>query len=252
MSWARIALETSTRPSSSSAIAASTSPMPMPPYRSPTVMPNRSALRSASHDASGNSSVSSQWRALGASSRSATSRASFRSACWSSFSANGSGPASLVDIPDRVVRVLVASRERARWRRPSGQGRAPQRVDLGLGKPRAQVASPRLQVVEQQPAVRAHLRLLGKGAGVLRFDAGAVVVVAGAVDHEPREAHRRERVERFGRGQPHERALPVAVAATYRAPAPSERVRVQPAAHLVVRTRPDDHPGFGEEYVRHL
>ena len=43
-------------------------------------MPNSSALRIASHDACGNSSVSSQWRAIGASSRSATSRASSRSA----------------------------------------------------------------------------------------------------------------------------------------------------------------------------
>ena len=65
ISWARIALDTSTRPSSSRTIAASMSPMPMPPYCSPMVMPNRSALRSASHDASGNSSVSSQWRAFG-------------------------------------------------------------------------------------------------------------------------------------------------------------------------------------------
>ncbi len=51
MSWARIALETSARASSSRTIAASMSPMPMPPYCSPTVMPNRSALRNASHDA---------------------------------------------------------------------------------------------------------------------------------------------------------------------------------------------------------
>ena len=60
MSWARIALETSARASSSRTIAASMSPMPMPPYCSPIVMPKRSAWRIASHDACGNSSVSSQ------------------------------------------------------------------------------------------------------------------------------------------------------------------------------------------------
>ncbi len=68
------------------------SPIPMPPYRSSTVMPNRSAFRSASQEPCGNSSVSSQCRAFGASSRSATSRARARSACWSSVSANGSAP----------------------------------------------------------------------------------------------------------------------------------------------------------------
>src|SRR4249920_1452876 len=188
MSWARIALETSARASSSRAIAASMSPMPMPPYCSPTVMPNRSALRNASHDASGNSSVSSQCRALGARSRSATSRASFRSACWSSSSANGSVPAALVDIPDRVVRVLVGSCERARRRGASVEGLAPQRVYLGLRESCTQAAGPRPEVVEQQPPVPAHPRLLPERARVLRLDAGAVVVVPGAVDHETGEA----------------------------------------------------------------
>ena len=56
------------------------SPMPMPPYCSPMVTEKSSARRSASSDDSANSSVSSQWAAFGASSRSATSRASFRSA----------------------------------------------------------------------------------------------------------------------------------------------------------------------------
>ncbi len=92
VSWARIALDTSTRASSSRTIAASMSPIPIPPYCSPIVMPNSSALRIASHEPWGNSSVSSQCRALGARSRSATSRASARSACWSSVSANGSAP----------------------------------------------------------------------------------------------------------------------------------------------------------------
>ena len=80
ISWAKMALDTSTRASSSSTIAASTSPIPIPPKRSSTVIPNRSALRSASHEPSGNSSVSSQCRAWGARSRSATSRASARNA----------------------------------------------------------------------------------------------------------------------------------------------------------------------------
>ncbi len=47
MSWARIALDTSARASSSSTIAASMSPRPAPPHRSPIVMPNSSALRIA-------------------------------------------------------------------------------------------------------------------------------------------------------------------------------------------------------------
>ena len=94
VSWARIALDTSTRASSSSTIAASMSPRPMPPYSSPIVIAKRSYFLSASHEACGNSSVSSQWRALGSSSRSATSRASARSAAWSSVSANGSDPSA--------------------------------------------------------------------------------------------------------------------------------------------------------------
>ena len=43
VSWARIALDTSARASSSRTIAASMSPIPMPPYCSSMVMPNRSA-----------------------------------------------------------------------------------------------------------------------------------------------------------------------------------------------------------------
>ena len=55
-----MALDTSTRAISSRTMAASTSPMPMPPYSSPTVTVNSSARRRASSDASANSSVSSQ------------------------------------------------------------------------------------------------------------------------------------------------------------------------------------------------
>ena len=43
MSWARMALDTSARASSSSTMAASTSPRPAPPHSSPTVIPNRPA-----------------------------------------------------------------------------------------------------------------------------------------------------------------------------------------------------------------
>ena len=92
MSWARIALDTSARPSSSSTIAASMSPSPAPPHRSPMVMLNSSALRIASQAHCGNSSVSSPCRAIGARSRSATSRASWRNAARSSVSANGFVP----------------------------------------------------------------------------------------------------------------------------------------------------------------
>ena len=85
-SWHKIALDTSTRAISSRTMAASTSPMPMPPYSSPTVTVNSSARRRASSEASANSSVSSQPGAWGAMSRSATSRASLRSAARSSSS----------------------------------------------------------------------------------------------------------------------------------------------------------------------
>ena len=85
-SWQRMALETSTRAISSRTMAASTSPIPMPPNSSATVTVKRSARRSASSDASANSSVSSQPAAWGAMSRSATSRASFRRAARSSLS----------------------------------------------------------------------------------------------------------------------------------------------------------------------
>src|SRR6516162_2974633 len=92
ISWARIALDTSARASSSNTIAASMSPRPAPPHFSPIVMPNSSAFRMPSHAHCGNSSVSSPWRAIGASSCSATSRASWRSAAWSSVSAKGFVP----------------------------------------------------------------------------------------------------------------------------------------------------------------
>src|SRR5437763_5578313 len=85
-----MALDTSTRDSSSSTMVDSTSPIPMPPNSSPVVMPNRSEDLSTSHEWYGNSSVSSQCDARGASSRSARSRASLRSDAWSSVSANGS------------------------------------------------------------------------------------------------------------------------------------------------------------------
>ena len=85
-SWHKIALDTSTRAISSRTMAASTSPMPIPPYASPTVTVNSSARRNASREASANSSVSSQPGAWGAMSRSATSRASLRSAARSSSS----------------------------------------------------------------------------------------------------------------------------------------------------------------------
>ena len=104
MSWARMALDTSARASSSSTMAASTSPRPAPPHSSPTVIPKRSACLNASHEACGNSSVSSQCWARGASSRSATSRANLRSVAWSSVSANGSMPDTRVSVPSGAAR----------------------------------------------------------------------------------------------------------------------------------------------------
>ncbi len=85
-SWQRMALDTSTRAISSRTMAASMSPMPMPPNSSATVTVKRSARRRASREASANSSVSSHPAAWGAMSRSATSRASFRRADLSSLS----------------------------------------------------------------------------------------------------------------------------------------------------------------------
>src|SRR5262249_58798786 len=106
------------------------------------------------------------------------------------------------------VSVLVRSCERA-WRRGPGVERlAPEPWDLRLGKSRVQVAGPRPEVVEQQTTVPADPWLLAEGARVLSFDAHAVVLVAGAVDHEPGEPDGCERVERLGRREPHQRALP--------------------------------------------
>src|SRR5438105_3335009 len=81
-----MAEETSARASSSRTIVPSTSVSPAPPNSSPTVTPNRPASAMAFQESCGNSSVSSQWDARGASSRSATSRASLRSADCSSVS----------------------------------------------------------------------------------------------------------------------------------------------------------------------
>ena len=80
MSWQRMADETSARASSSRTIVLSTSVRPAPPYSSPTVTPKRPASAIARQESCGNSSVSSQCAARGASSRSATSRASLRRA----------------------------------------------------------------------------------------------------------------------------------------------------------------------------
>src|SRR3984885_14156721 len=92
VSWQQMAEDTSARAISSSTMAASTSPKPMPPHASPMVMRSRSAPASALRTSAGTSPVSSPWEARGATSREATSRASWRSAAWSSFSASRSNP----------------------------------------------------------------------------------------------------------------------------------------------------------------
>ena len=92
VSWQQMAEDTSARAISSSTMAASTSPKPMPPHASPMVMRSRSAPASALRTSAGTSPVSFSWEARGAISREATSRASWRSAAWSSFSASRSTP----------------------------------------------------------------------------------------------------------------------------------------------------------------
>ena len=64
--------------SSSSTIVDSMSPSPAPPHSSPMHRPMSPASVSASQDLSGKVSVSSQWDAMGARERMATSRASAR------------------------------------------------------------------------------------------------------------------------------------------------------------------------------
>src|SRR5438105_14024701 len=79
------------------------------------VTPNRPASAMAFQESCGNSSVSSQWAARGASSRSATSRASLRSADCSSLSGTNCTPASLRWSP-RAIRLEVEMNEsRIRW-----------------------------------------------------------------------------------------------------------------------------------------
>src|SRR5580704_949123 len=92
VSWQQMAEDTSARAISSSTMAASTSPKPMPPHASPMVMRSRSVPASALRTSAWTSPVSSPWEARGATSREATSRASWRSAAWSSFSASRSTP----------------------------------------------------------------------------------------------------------------------------------------------------------------
>ena len=115
-----------------------------------------------------------------------------------------------------------------------------------------QVARPRPEVEEEQAPVGAHDRFLPELLGVRELDELRAVRVPGTVDHDPGEADRGERVERLGRRFARHRRLPVAVAAVHRAPAPAQRVGVQPAAHLVVRPRALDEPGLGEDHVREL
>ena len=78
--WQQMAEDTSARAISSSTIDASTSPSPMPPHCSPIVMRRRSAEARALRTSVGTSPVSSPCDARGATSRVATSRASWRSA----------------------------------------------------------------------------------------------------------------------------------------------------------------------------
>ena len=92
VSWQQMAEDTSARAISSRTMEASTSPRPMPPHCSPTVMRSRSAAARALRTSADTAPSSSAWCARGATSRSATSRASWRSAAWSSVSASRSTP----------------------------------------------------------------------------------------------------------------------------------------------------------------
>ena len=69
VSWQQMAADTSARAISSSTMDASTSPSPMPPHCSPTVIRSRSAAASALRTSAGAAPSSSAWWARGATSR---------------------------------------------------------------------------------------------------------------------------------------------------------------------------------------